>query len=111
MRPLVYKSENSQVETQKEGHVYTLYLVGVDADIQSTEIKFQEGAVKEVGERNGWQNEELLAVLIDRMIYLDKLVPCKENIIVITKLQEALFWLEQRTKDRQERGVESTNNK
>lgn len=34
---------------------------------------------------------------------------CRENALAITKLDEALHWLDHRTKDRKERGVEGMN--
>ena len=34
---------------------------------------------------------------------------CRENAIAITKLEEALMWLEKRTRDREEREVEGTH--
>lgn len=34
---------------------------------------------------------------------------CRQNAIAITKLEEALMWLDHRTKDRQARGVEGMN--
>lgn len=34
---------------------------------------------------------------------------CRENAIAITKLEEALMWLEERTREREERRVEGTN--
>lgn len=34
---------------------------------------------------------------------------CRENALAITKLEEALHWLEHRTKDREERAVEGTH--
>jgi hypothetical protein len=34
---------------------------------------------------------------------------CRENALAITKLEEALMWLEKRTRDREEREVEGTN--
>lgn len=55
---------------------------------------------------DGTTNEEVLAMLIDRMQYLQEKFPCRENAIVITKLEESLMWLEKRTKDRTKRGVE-----
>lgn len=55
---------------------------------------------------DGTTNEELLAVLIDRINYLQGKFPCRENAIVITKLEEALHWLNHRTASRQARGVE-----
>jgi len=54
----------------------------------------------------GTTNEEILEVLIDRMNYLQVKFPCRENAIIITKLQESLMWLEKRTSDRKKRNVE-----
>src|SRR5439155_12745737 len=39
---------------------------------------------------DGTTNEEVLAVLIDRLNYLQGKFPCRENAIVITKLEESL---------------------
>lgn len=55
---------------------------------------------------DGTTNEEVLAMLIDRMQYLQSKFPCRENAIVITKLEESLMWLNKRTQDRIKRGVE-----
>lgn len=60
---------------------------------------------------NGTTNEEVLAVLIDRISFLQRKHPCRENEIVITKLEESLFWLNKRTADRVARAVEGTNAK
>lgn len=61
--------------------------------------------------KNGTTNEEVLSVLIDRMQYLNSVLPCRENSIVITKLQEALMWIQHRKDDRIDRGVLGTDNK
>lgn len=55
---------------------------------------------------DGTTNEELLEVLINRMQYLQGKFPCRENAIVITKLEESLMWLNKRTADRVKRNVE-----
>ena len=55
---------------------------------------------------DGTTNEEVLEILIDRMYYLNDKFPCRENSIAITKLEEALMWLNKRTQDRINRGVE-----
>ena len=66
-----------------------------------------EGTVAELRTVNdGTTNEEVLRVLIDRMNYLQGKFPCRENAIVITKLEESLMWLEKRTADRKARNVE-----
>lgn len=55
---------------------------------------------------DGTTNEEVLAMMIDRMKYLQAKFPCRENAIVITKLEESLMWLNKRTEDRKARNVE-----
>lgn len=60
---------------------------------------------------DGTTNEELLLVLIDRLQSGNAKVPSRETALAITKLEEALMWLEKRTKDRLSRGVEGTNAK
>lgn len=55
---------------------------------------------------DGTTNEEVLEMLIDRISDLQEKFPCKENACCITKLEEALMWLEKRTKDRIKRQVE-----
>lgn len=72
-------------------------------------IKFQKGAIKESG-INGCHNEDLIAIVIDRLQgFQSGIFSCRENAIAITKLEEALLWLNKRTNDRIARGVEGTN--
>lgn len=66
------------------------------------------GEKKFITVENGTTNEEVLRVLIDRIQSLNQKAPCRENSIVITKLEEALMWLEKRTAERKSRGVEGT---
>lgn len=69
-------------------------------------IDFQNGAIKENG-INGCHNEDLIAIVIDRLqSFQAGDFPCRENAIAITKLEEALLWLNKRTDDRIRRGVE-----
>jgi hypothetical protein len=72
-------------------------------------VKFQNGPLKEAG-LNGMSDEALLAIVIDRLEGWNS-GPYKSryNALAITKLEEALHWLEARTKDRQKRGVEGTH--
>ena len=50
--------------------------------------------------------EEMLRVSIQRLRVLNERFSCRENSIAITKMQEALLWLNERTRDRKERGVD-----
>lgn len=60
---------------------------------------------------DGTTNEEVIKVLIHRITCLnsDKF-KCRENSVAITKLEEALMWLEKRTANRILRNVEGTQN-
>jgi hypothetical protein len=66
----------------------------------------EEGSTGLVTISDGTTNEEVLEVLIDRMNFLQSKFPCRENAIVITKLEESLMWLNKRTQDRMKRNVE-----
>jgi len=105
----IYKSSNSRVSVLNPGHQYAVHIVVDEKRGGSFMLQFQDGAANEVGGRNGIQNEEVLAVLIDRLKYLQDKFPCRENAIVITKLEEALMWLERRTEMRKLQGVEGKN--
>ena len=93
------------------GHKYDLDNFEND---DSQRIQFiQKSAFNTQGElrtvSDGTTNEEVLLMLIDRMEFLNRLIPCRETSIAITKVQEALLWLNHRTVDRRERGVEGTH--
>lgn len=62
------------------------------------------GALRTVAD--GTTNEEVLAVLIDRLKFQNNKFPCRENEIAVTKLFEAAMWLDKRTADRKARNVE-----
>ena len=66
----------------------------------------EEGSTELVTISDGTTNEEVLEVLIDRMNFLQSKFPCRENALVITKLEESLMWLNKRTQDRMKRNVE-----
>lgn len=73
-------------------------------ELPNTVIRFQQGAMA-LG-RNGATTAEILNVLIAHMQkYQQGKFACRENAIVITKLEEALLWQEYRAKKREEQGV------
>lgn len=78
--------------------------------INTAAFKFQVGPIKEVG-HNGVQYDSLIIVARAILDKLNQECLCRENSCAITKLDEALMWLEKRTKDRTKRGVEGTSNR
>lgn len=97
-------------------HAYVV--IDVNADLNCPAIpknyavvNFQKGPVKENG-INGCHNEDLIAIVIDRIQGLNTgNFKCRENSLAITKLEEAMMWLNKRTQDRRDRGVEGTSEK
>jgi hypothetical protein len=65
-----------------------------------------EGSTELETVSDGTTNEALIEVLVDRLNFLQEKFPCRENAIVITKLEESLMWLNKRTADRVKRNVE-----
>lgn len=81
----------------------------LEANAIECNISFQNGPIQENGV-NGCQQEDLIAICIDRLrSFQAGDYACRENALVLTKLEEALHWLNHRTRDRQSRGVEGTN--
>lgn len=70
------------------------------------DISFQRGAVGDAG-FNGISDEALLSIVIDRLRgFQSGPFSCRENALALTKAEEALLWLNARTRDRMARGVE-----
>lgn len=112
MRIVKSESNDVQITDKDDYHAYFLTRIDEPPDKAFGEfghVLFQKGPIGEKGV-NGCQNEDLLAIVVDRLEYFQRgLYNCRENALALTKIQEALHWLDARTKDREERGVEGTN--
>src|SRR5512137_1824170 len=93
-----------------QGNANHVYRIEEATDgYQLLDVKFQNGPILEAGV-NGVMNEDLLAILIDRLRgFQSGPYACRQNAIALTKLEEALMWLNHRTFARVSRGVEGTN--
>lgn len=90
-------------------HEYNLTMRTADDRCFGAEIRFQNGPILEAGV-NGISNEALLAIVEDRLLgFQSGQYACRENALALTKLQEAMMWLQKRTRDRVARGVEGRN--
>lgn len=90
------------------GHLYSLE--NFEGKVPETHLQFIEKDVAMQTLNDGTTTEEVMAVLIDRLKFLnDNRLPCRENSLAVTKLEEALMWLQKRTADRKARGVEGTS--
>ena len=74
-------------------------------DKNSLSFTIQNGPIKENGV-NGCQVDEVIAAAKIIIEGLNAKFPCRENSMVITKLDEALLWLHKRKADREKRNVE-----
>lgn len=84
---------------------------GHSADKENILIHFQDGPIAEVG-TNGITHEALLAIVVDRLQGFQRgQYACRENAIALTHLEDAMHWLQHRTRQRLDRGVEGTHQK
>lgn len=81
------------------------HFIYVRHDVNSLSFTIQNGPIKEVG-INGVQVDHIIETAKMIIEGLNKKFPCRENSSAITKLDEALHWLDHRKKNREKRGVE-----
>ncbi len=76
-------------------------------------VRWQKGPLGHGLERslpNGAFVETVIAAAVQRIeFYQASKFKCRENAVAITKLEEALMWLQKRTRDREARQVEGTH--
>ena len=76
---------------------------------ESQSIRFQNGPIKEFGV-NGISGEALLSIVEDRLLgFQSGQYACRDDAIALTHVQDAMMWLQRRTRERMQRGVEGTN--
>ena len=81
-------------------------------DVQT--IKFVRGSKlkdEDVEKVDGILHETLLSMMIEDLKFKNSLVPSRESATAITKLQEALHWMEERQREREARSVVGTYQK
>jgi hypothetical protein len=80
------------------------------------EIRWQKGPLGRGTDRqtpNGAFVETVLSAVLQRIEFYQSAnggkFKCRENALAITKIEEALLWLDKRTRDREAREVEGTH--
>lgn len=111
----ITENENTKVvvtdEPGKGGACHRYDIMATETGEELAWIQFQKGPIPEAGV-NGHTIEDLLAICIHRLEgFQSGEFACSENLFAISMTRQALTILEQRTKDRQDRGVEGTNKK
>jgi len=107
-KPEMFRPDGSMIYHLFDKEIRPYNFIYVRHDVNSISFNLQNGSVKENGV-NGCQVDTMIEaakLIIER---LNKNSPCRENAVAITKLDEALMWLDKRKKDREKRGVEGTN--
>jgi hypothetical protein len=77
-------------------------------EISTVSFQIQSGPVKEFGV-NGCQIDDVIAWAKEKIEGFNREFPCRENSIIITKLDEALLWSLKRKRHREKRKVEGTS--
>lgn len=87
------------------GGAHHEYAVEIDG-VRVAHIQFQHGPRDEEGSKPGILGAVLVAILLDQLrAYQAGPFSSRENSLVITKLEEALMWMQQRARNRAKRGV------
>jgi hypothetical protein len=101
-------------EADKSGasHGYTIDIVGPQRRHQVARIQYQQGPRNEETSTPGVTEAAMLAILIDRLkSFQSGPYPCRENAIILTKLEECMMWTKERAHERARRGVLGSNAK
>lgn len=106
--PEMFRPDGSMIYHLFDQQIRPFNFIYVRHDVNSLSFNIQTGPIKEVGV-NGCQVDTLIEASKIMLEGLNKKFPCRENSLAITKLEEALMWLEQRKKNREKRGVEGTS--
>lgn len=87
---------------------WTAMVVG-DPEYHAIQIHWQNGIIGEYGQ-NGAFIEDVLEAARQRLQWFQshERFRCRENAMAITKIEEALQWLDWRTRQRVTQGVENT---
>lgn len=80
----------------------------VHGETSSVKFTIQSGPIKQFGV-NGCQIDDVIAWAKGKIEEFNKAFPCRENALIVTKLDEALLWSMKRKLDREARKVEGTN--
>lgn len=92
-----------------ESEIRPNFNIFVRHDVDSIAFNMLTKPASEGGDLSRCQLTDLITTGLEMLKYLNDKHPCRENAITITKLEEALMWQEERTKDRLTRGVEGFN--
>lgn len=95
-------------ENDENGNPLGGFVKGTGLEIQWQKGPLGRGEARQAA--NGAFTEGVLSAALSRLEYYQTTrFKCRENALAITKIEEALHWLESRTKRRESAGVEGTH--
>lgn len=101
-----YDGVEELIEYKRHG-VSNSYTAGYN-DKNYLEVNFQVGPTAD-HPKDGAFIEELLVVAVAKLEEYNKHLPSRENSLAITKIEEAIMWLDYRKRERESRDVYGTN--
>ena len=103
---LIINCDERDEENGNASHKYDIRYEEGDASYVAGYLQFHHGPRDEDSATAGCTDQAVLAVLLDRYRgFQSGPLSCRENAIVITKLEEALMWMQRRAYERHKRGV------
>jgi len=97
---------NAVFATDHKGKGGAHYRYEIETGDVKTRLLFQNGPRKEVGSISGVLDVDLLEICRHRLqCFQDGPYASRENAVALTKIEEALMWLNRRVEDRIERNV------
>lgn len=109
--PEMFDKKGSMDAQSFEQEIRPNFSIFVRHDMDSISFNIATLPAKEGGKPQRCQPTDLISVALHMLKYYNKKMPCRENSITITKLEEALMWQEERTRDRTRRAIEGTSGK
>lgn len=94
------KKFNGAIDFEKFDELRKAHPIYIDHDFNLISFRLQNGPIKEVGV-NGCQVDTLLHAALLILQGFNKKIPCRENSLAITKIEEAIHWLEHSTTNRE----------
>ena len=104
-----YNAIKKLIEMVSDNQITDHYIEKIN-DKKVLEVKFQTGGTATT-EKNGVFIEDLLIIAYARLKNYNDELPCRENSIALTKIEESILWLTKRKLERKHRGVYGTENR
>ena len=93
-------------------HEYQVIFGDLESGKEGIVLNFQNGGRNIEGSEHGLTAEDLLEICRHRLqCFQTSDYACRENAVALTKIEEALMWLNHRVEDRAERNVLGINKK